>query len=451
VLDTYVPGFLEAVELEPSALGDGLGLYATRQYEADEVIFSWGLDDAAVLMVPETLANKFAAGAYGALAFQVLKAARSAEASAWRDWFNAGAQSPRWHPCRLMCTSPSLAQELWMSTTCGTSMSSTALDIKDDLSLLKGQSDLQEWTGMMALTMSRSLAKDPDGRPMLALGSDFLQDSDAPNVTLQIKYRTEGGIMGFGADVKKVPEALTLVATQTIYPSEELSYRYLRKDFPGKYIETFGFVPRHMRNEFGESAVELEFAPSDEEEDWHFNVKEQMLEDLGMTCDPIKFTIAGGDSLDMPEEQDLDFTEKSVMGQIAQVLRLKHVGGPESYLIEPIFIKKLWNFCAVRISKANEIAAIEEVIQECDRWLDLFKNLDGTERDDDNEVTATFAMVRKKEAQLLNTLKLNMTQALRDCKSDKSQRYWVDRRMEDLFDGVRTKSLTDRGQIDQDF
>jgi len=432
----------QAAELGASGIGKGLGLYACRDYEVDEVIFSWEIDGDAVLQAPELMAKKFQAGAYGALAFQVLKAARSTEPSPWRDWFAAGAESPRWHPCRLLGSNPALAQEMWMSTTCGSSMSSTALDIKDDLELLKGQSDLEEWSSMMALVMSRSLVKDPNGEPMLVLGIDFLQDGDSPNVEFNIKYRTEGGgFLGLGPDAKQVPIEVELVARQSIVSGEELTCRYFEREFPGKYLEIFGFVPGHMRTDFGATSVQLEFAPTDEEEDWHFNVKEQMLEDIDMTTDPIRFVISSGDAMDPPEEETVDYEDKSVMGKIAHILRLKNVGGEESYLIEPVFIKKLWGFCNFRISKNNELAVLEDIMKECDRWLELFQRLDGTEEPDENELSATIAMVRKKEADLLRNMRTTVEQSSRETKQDTSRRYWVDRRMEEMFEGVRTKNL----------
>ncbi|CAE8591003.1 unnamed protein product, partial [Polarella glacialis] len=232
VISRRAPKLAEVARVDESRSGnphgDGLGLFARKSFKEGETIHVWRLDDGTVMRPSEVLSGKLEAGDFGALAFQVLKAERSPQASPWKEWLEAGASAPSTHPLKLLISDPELAKRLWSSTTCGGRMSGMAFQVRDDLEMLKGGATLEEWTDTLSLVMSHSLAEDTKGRPLLALGLDLIQDGDFPLVKVQPAMEQVGkGPLGFGSGGEEVFVGIELVAMEDIEAGQELSLNYL--------------------------------------------------------------------------------------------------------------------------------------------------------------------------------------------------------------------------------
>jgi len=433
-----VPALAEVASVGKSCEGNGLGLFARRELSKGDVVHRWSLDSGTVMEPLEALSNAFESEEFGALAFQVLKASRSKDLSPWRLWWAAGVTAPETHPLKLLLSNPQLAQQLWNSTTCGGRMSASALRLRDDLQKLQGGASLEEWAEAVALVMSRCIVEDDDGVPLLVLGLDLLQDGDDPNVEARAEYATTGGLAGLGAlgdltggggERRLVGVALT--ATRAVRAGDELTGRYLEKPHAGRYLERYGFVPQRLRGPLVPACAELSFAPTDADDDFHFGVKQSLLEDVGLSTDPLLFLFGTEDGIAPPQEGREDWEAKSTLDKMVHILRLRHTGGAESYLLDSVYVDDLWYNCNFRISKDNESAVCRTVIDECDRWLERFQSLDDKESSD--VIAAAAADVRTAEAEVLQQVRDIFAQELRDTMVDESRTYWADRQLDTLF------------------
>uniref|UniRef100_A0A7S4PUY1 SET domain-containing protein n=1 Tax=Alexandrium monilatum TaxID=311494 RepID=A0A7S4PUY1_9DINO len=405
VISVTVPGLAEVARVGESGGGDGLGLFSVRDFEEGEVIHRWPMGGETVMEPASALAEKLESEDFGALAFQILRSSRSTDPSPWRLWWATGVSAPENHPLKLLLSDPELAQRLWASTTCGGRMSASALRLRDDFNMLKGGATLEEWTEAMALVMSRCVVEDEDGVPLLVLGLDLLQDGEDPNVEARVAYETVGGgPLGIGGEGERRASEVVLSARRAVKAGDELIGQYFKQPHGGRYMERYGFVPPRLRGDLAAACVELSFAPTDED-DYHFGVKESLLEDVGLTADPILFLFSTEDSIGPPMDSDDDWPTKSVIDKMVHILRLRHTGGAESYLVDSVYIDDLWYNCNFRISKGNESAVCKAVIDECDRWLGRFQQ----------------------------------SEELRDTMVDESRRYWADRKLESLFPQRRAK------------
>ncbi|CAE7268705.1 Dclk3 [Symbiodinium sp. CCMP2456] len=360
-------GKWQVAEVGESRAGEGLGLFATRFSEGDEIC-ALRLDKAAIMQVDQALSDKLEGGDFAALAFQVLKASRSEKPSAWKDWINSGVSAPDTHPLKLLLTDPQLAKYLWSCTTCGGQMSGTALQVRDDMEQLQGSTTLEEWTDSLALTMSRSLCEDRDGRPLLALGVDLLQAAEEPVVQLKPYYAKEGAVMGLGGSGPERFMGINVVAIEDIEVGTELTAAYLPQPHGGGFLERFGFVPQWLQGELAESAARLCFAPVDEDEDDFGGVKESCLEDLGLTTAPMSFVFSLSEGILSPRESE-DWDSKSELEKMVHLLRFKCCDGTDSFLLDAVYVNRFWYNCNFRISRNNEV-------QERRRTTDLIAAFD---------------------------------------------------------------------------
>lgn len=426
-----VPGFAQAVRVDESREGEGLGLFALRDFEEGETIHRWPLDSDAVMEPLEALANKFESEDFGALAFQLLKASRSKDPSPWRLWSATGVAAPQNHPVKLLLTDPKSAQLLWSSTTCGGRMSASALRLRDDFNMIKAGATLEEWADTVALVMSRCIVEDDDGAPLLVLGLDLLQDAEDPNVEARVVYETVGGgPLGMGGEEERVPTEVVLVASREIQEGDELTGRYFDEPHGGRYLERYGFVPARLRGELAPGCAELSFAPTDDE-DYNMGVKESHLEDLGFSTDPLIFLFSAEDSLGPPTDSKEAWASKSTLDKMVHILRLRCCGGVDSYLLDAVYIEDLWYNCNFRLSKDNESLVCKSVIDECDRWLERFEQASETQVE--GEVAAMATDIRRAEAELLQRLRDLFAQELRDTMVDENRTYWADRQLTVLF------------------
>jgi len=379
----------------------------------------------------DALADRFESGEFGALAFQVLKASRSKDVNPWRLWWATGVSAPDTHPLKLLLSDPSLAQHLWSCTTCGGRMSAAALHLRDDVEILQGSATLEEWTEAVALVMSRCVVEDDEGIPLLVLGLDLLQDGDDPSVKAEVIYETVGGgPLGLGDEGQRRAVAVALTASRDLQAGDELTGRYFPLPHAGRYLERYGFVPRRLRGSLAEASVELSFAPADEE-DFNFGNKESLLENVGLSTDPMLFLFSTEESFGPPDESEGDWIGKSTLDKMVHILRLRHVAGADSFLLDSVYVDDLWYNCNFRISKDNESAVSKTVIDECDRWLDRFQE---TEPPPDlPEIGAAGVDVRRSESELLQRLREVFAQELRDTMVDESRRYWPDRQLDVVF------------------
>jgi len=427
-----VPEMAKVVRVGESQEGEGLGLFASRAFNEGETIHSWRIGSETVMEPLVALASKFESEDFGALAFQLLKASRSKDPTPWRLWWASGVSAPEGHPLKLLLTNPQLAQEIWSSTTCGGRISASALRLRDDCDMLQGGATLEEWAEAMALVMSRCIVEDDDGAPLLVLGLDLLQDGEDPNVEARVEYETVGGgPLGMGGDAVRQPAEVVLVASRALQAGDELVGRYLEQPHGGRYLERYGFVPQRLRGELAAACVELSFAPTDED-DYNFGVKESLLEDIGLTPDPLPFLFSTDDIIGPPNDSDTPWFSKSIIDKMVHILRLRHTGGSESYLLDAVMVDTLWYNCNFALSKTNEGAVCKAIIDECDRWLERLQRPEDETPAADG-VAGAVADIARAEANLLRQLRDVFAQELRDTMVDETRKYWADRQLENLF------------------
>lgn len=329
-------------------------------------------------------------------------------------------------------------------------MSAAAVNLRDDLKALKGGADLQEWADKVALVMSHTIVTDENDRPLLVLGLDVLQDGDDPNVEARAMYQEfGGGLLGIGGEKRRELSSVMLVATRDIEVGAELTTHYLPRPQGGAYLEQYGFVPPRMLGTFPKACVELSFAPTDPDEDDHFNTKQSLLEDIGMTPEPMSFHFSTEEGFGSPREEQ-DWNAKSDIDKMTHILRLRHAGGSESFLLDSVYVDEMWRSCSFRLSKENETLVAKAVVTECDRWLERFQKVEDQPRPD-SPIAAAVTDVRRGEAELLERIKSIYNQELRDTMVDMSRKYWADRQLDKIFPqrprrsgGASTKMLTER-------
>mmetsp|Transcript_33888 Transcript_33888/g.72007 ORF Transcript_33888/g.72007 Transcript_33888/m.72007 type:complete len:354 (+) Transcript_33888:1-1062(+) len=332
-----------------------------------------------------------------------------------------------------------------MSTTCGGRMSASALELREDVEALQGSATLEEWAEAMALVMSRVVCKDRDDRPLLVLGLDLLQDGDYANVKVEVKYKEVGGSafsgLGLGPKGEEFLSEVVLVAIDDIEAGEEISMRYLKGPHGGKYLERYGFVPKRLQQDFSEAGVELTFSAvdgGDDDEDYHAPVKTSLLENEDMPDGPINFFFSTQDFFAPPQEGK-EWEDRCALDQMVQLLRLRHVGGSESYLVDAVYVDSLWYECQYRISKQNETQVCQTIIDECDRWLDRFNSAEDSFQeqmdtsDEWAELDSAMAVVRRGEEELLKRIRTVFAQEQRDTLIDEERPYWIDRQMDSVF------------------
>ncbi|CAE7174694.1 LSMT-L [Symbiodinium pilosum] len=365
--------------------------------------------------------------------------------SAWKDWYDSGVSAPETHPLKLLLTDPQLAKYLWSCTTCGGQMSGTTLQVRDDMEQLQGSASLEEWTGALALTMSRSLCEDGEGRPVLAIGVDLLQAAEEPVVRVEPYYGKEGAVMGMGGSGPERFMGINIVAIEDIEAGMELTAAYLPQPHGGKYLERFGFVPQWLQGDLAESAAQLSFAPVDEDEDDFAGVKESCLEDLGLSTAPMEFVFSLNEGILPPRESE-DWGSKSEIEKMVQLLRFSCCGGTDSFLMDAVYVNRFWKNCNYRISRNNETAVCQTAIAECNRWLNRFKQAEEADEADPDRVPASSlakaaADLRRSEREILVSVKTVFQQELDLIQIDDTIRYWVDRAMDEAFPDRTDRSV----------
>jgi len=440
LLAEAAPRLAETARIDESRKGDGLGLFATRALQEGEPLCAWGVDSPAFMEPLQQLADKFEAQDFGALAFQVLRASRSQQPSLWKKWVESGVSAPETHPLRLAVSDLPVAKQLWSSTTCGGRMSASALSLGTDLQLLQGTATLEDWAEAVALVMSRCIVEDEDGRPLLALGLDLLQDGEeSPNVEVKVQYEeVGGGPLSFGGESKRVLSGIILVASRDIDAGEELTTNYFPYPQGGRYLERYGFLPERCRGELVEVYAELSFAPTDEEEDELYYDKANLLVDLeaneGITIPPgpMTFYFSSEGSTLQPQETQEPWEERTELEKMVHILRLRNLGEKDAFLLDGVYIEDVWNQCGLRISKDNEMLVATTIIEECDRWLERFA-IEEDEEEPQEEILRLAREVARTEAEILVRLKTIFSNEMRDAQYDTKRLYWVDRAMMTLF------------------
>lgn len=455
VLSVAVPGLAKVAQVGESEVGGGLGLFASQAFRSGDIVYSWSVDSETVMQPVGALADKLESEDFGALAFQILKTSRTKDPSPWRLWWATGVESPATHPLKLVLSDPDLAQTLWSSTTCGGRMSASALRLRDDLELLKGGASLEEWAEAVALVMSRCVVEAEDGMPLLVLGLDLLQDGDDPNVQARVVYKAEGsGPLGLGDNGERRLTEVVLVATRDIEAGDELTGQYVDKPHAGLYMERYGFVPQRLLGELAPGCVELSFAPTDDQ-DINYGIKESLLENIGLTPDPILFYYTSNEALLAPaDDNDTDWLKKSTLDKMVHILRLRHTGGADSYLLDSVYVEDLWYNCNFRLSKDNESQVCRAVIDECNRWLNRFRLADSEQEGEPPAlvgIAAAAASVRRAEGEVLQRLRDLFAQELRDTMVDEARKYWADRQMDTLFPQRRGRRGGSKGRTGVQF
>jgi len=450
LLSRDCPELLEVATVQECNSGDGLGLFARRAFEEGEEVMLW-LSEAGKsneVMVPnEKLSDKLGSSYYGALAFQVLKAERVDEPSIWQRWKESGVEAPLEHPLKLLFSDPGLAQRLWNSTTCGGRMGAAAAALRDDVKILGGSVDLEEWADALALVMSRSLVEDSDGRPILVLGLDLVNDTDDPTCTVEAVYEAVGGgIFGANGEGQLVFRGASLKAARKIEEGEELSIQYFEYPQVGKYLEIYGFVPRRLRGRgMGPASCELVFAGTDDEDGYVYE-KTNVLNDWNIPVEPISFHFEGGKPMSRVQE-GMDWDNKSQIDRMITLLRMRHIGGSDSFLMDSVLLDFLWENCNYRVSKENEIEACKQVNEEIARWLDRFEKAREEEAEDGPDaprIAKWMGDCRENEYDLLYRLQGLMSQEINDVMFSDKVTYWADRQMDKMFPGARALASIDK-------
>lgn len=428
-LEEEVPELLEVAGVEKSRAGSGLGLFARCDLKEGEEVYSWSFDSGNIMAPAITLSEKLATADFGALAFQVLRSQRVQQENTWGQWAQLpGVAAPDTHPLKLVLSDPDLARKVWNSTTCGGRMSAMALAMRDDLDEIKGSSP-EEWAEVLALVMSRSLCEDEEGRPLLALGLELVQDAEDDNLTVEVRH-TDVEDPRTGMRFRNLSEVV-LTASRDIERGEELTMRYVPGPCGGKYLERFGYVPDRMRGLLGDGACELAFAPTDEDDDEFYDLKASLFEDLKLSTDPFSLTLTRND-IKYPEP-GLDFSIAPVMDQMMQVLRFRHLGGRDAFLLDGVFIQQAWTNSQFRISKANEYEVCNSILEECERMLERFKSVDEPSETDSDFLKA-LADVRRQELEIVQELDAIITQERQDTELDETRIYFLDRQMDIAFE-----------------
>jgi len=445
-LAATLPEFADSLTVGNSREGTGLGTFAREEIMPGTDIYQWPVGSDGLLIPSEELADQFELGWWGSMGYELLRESRLPEdqRSLLGEWvLKSGAKAPKTHPLKLVVSHPEAAQLLWTSTTLGGEMSGKALQMNDDLELLEGSATVEEWSEVLALGMSKTLHLDREGRPLLCVGLDCLQDAEFSNCEVQVRYEELGGGMFEGDSVFRFSE-VALVATRRINQHEELSCRYLEKEHAGAYIEQYGFIPQRLQSQTGMSSTctQLSFSPAEEDEDDFWSVKYEALENEGISDNAMDFVFGNGDSLQPVHETSPEqWEDLNPVSKMNVVLRLRELGGKDSYLLDAVYAANTWGVCFMPVSEENDYAVAKAVVEECDMWLQRFKDGDESvdeinEIDDDEirDLLVNCSSIRGGEAKILGDLRSSYNLEIRQLESSITRRtYWTDREMMKLF------------------
>jgi len=442
LFELCLPSLMERTRIDDSREGDGLGLYATRNIESGEVICTWDVENPELVMFPlDGLAETLDTEDYGALAFQLLRAEREAEQSAWKPWLASGVEAPETHWLRLILSNPLKVKEIWSSTTRGEDISSMALSLRDDLEQLGEDVSLPEWTRVLSIAMSRAILFDNDDRPVLVLGLDMLQDSGNSNVVAALDYGTSGGLLGLGmgGNTYEKMKEVQLVADRDILEGEELLTKYLRQPHAAGYLERYGFIPPRYLEEISEGAVSIAFEPVGKDDDW-FDEKVRVLEDVGKTNRPMDFLVTTTDVL-IPPVPGMRYEDMSTVERMVHLLRFTNLADKDAFLLDAVFLANIWENMTDRVSPENESRVCEDIVGECDRWINKLESFDEEDLDEEDQFAQMLAKLRQSEIEVLEKIKVIFSQELQDTASDMSRQYWVDRQMKKVFPNMRLNNM----------
>ena len=165
---------------------------------------------------------------------------------------------------------------------------------------------------------------------------DLVRHAPAPLFNTTIR---RPGVFGLGAGGKSV----RVEAARAILPGEVLSVNLEDDQILGDGLLLLDYGQAFLTRPVDTHQVSI---PVSEDIIWHFD-KAEVLEQNGLTENPIPFTLMGG--VEPPPE-------------LMATLRLLGMKGKDAFLLESIFRKEVWDFCQAPISVDNEQEACQQMV-----------------------------------------------------------------------------------------
>jgi len=156
-----------------------------------------------------------------------------------------------------------------------------------------------------------------------------------------------------------------------------------------------------------------------------------VLENEELVMEPMSFFFTTEDDL-IQLENGLPWELQGQLDQMTRILRMRFCGGAESYLLDSVYIDRLWDNCGFPISKDNELQVCEAVTDECDMWLQRFAIMDEA-AEPETEAALLARDVRRVEKELLERVKDVYLQEQKETKYDETRKYWADRQLDVVF------------------
>mmetsp|Transcript_75549 Transcript_75549/g.198072 ORF Transcript_75549/g.198072 Transcript_75549/m.198072 type:complete len:164 (-) Transcript_75549:42-533(-) len=133
-------------------------------------------------------------------------------------------------------------------------------------------------------------------------------------------------------------------------------------------------------------------------------------------------------------ENGLPWELQSTLDRMTRILRMRFVGGAESYLVDSVYVDALWDNCAFPISKENELQVCKCVVEESNMWLKRFEAQDEVAANEpESEAASLAADLRRTEKELLERVRDVFIQEEKETKYDETRMYWADRQLNIVF------------------
>jgi len=354
-------GASTAVQAITTSSAQGLGLQATRSVRRGQALLS--VPDSLAITAESALRSDLGMwleefdpelADYSFIALALLHEKRLGDQSAYAGWLQSGVW-PAGPDLPLLWTQESIEQ-LTRSTTAPVAQRLQSLQADYEwlservfaaspIFFPSSVFSLDEFRRAVALVFSRSIIIPVDkyDRPALLPLFDLPNHSDKARAAVQRKDSTIGLFGGKGAS-----PLIQLIALEDFDPGDEVCTRY-----PGitraEMLLDFGFVQEPVPTE---ASIELWIEPDDVEFDDKFDVLE-----LAGLSDVQTFLLS---------EQGEVITD-----ELLAFLRLRHLSGADSFLLEAIFREVVWlEHLSLPVSEANEKAALSDGLTQCSGAID---------------------------------------------------------------------------------
>ena len=317
-------------------------------------------------------------GSVGVIALKLLRERRLGDESRMQPWISAMPQRVESPLCW-----PAAAQEL-ARTASVRRLGDLLDDAKDDFATLEklgwaglpgGAATPEEWSDSLSVALSRAVWLEREDKKLslvLAPVADSCSHASSAVGGGAVEGPSEGGIgaigkmLGGGSAAPDALRGLVVTAGRELKKGDEIkvdfalhadqSSRAVGEKSAAAWLEEQGRLPQDVVDlwQKGGGSVQLSFAldPNDP----MLADKELVLEDAGAAAEgTLRLDTKAGGQLDL---------------EATRFLRLLLLQGGDTFILEPIFLTKVWDELAMPFSQENERAVAEAVVSRCEQELE---------------------------------------------------------------------------------